>query len=54
MMLLPDLQDQHCRRSVGAHYQEWAGSMSLSSGPIEAAGTVHMYKYDEVTLQLPE
>jgi hypothetical protein len=41
-------------RSADAHLQDLAGSVSLSSWPIEAASTVLMYKNDQVTLQLPE
>jgi len=50
-MLLPDLHD---KKIVDAHFQGWAGSVSLSSWPKKAASTVLMYKNDQVTLQLPE
>jgi len=45
---------KNCWRFFDAYFQDWAGSVSLSSCPIKAASTVVMCKYDQVTLQLPQ
>ena len=45
---------KHLGRSFDAHFQDRAGSVSLSSWPIKAASAVLMYINNQVTLQLPE
>jgi len=40
--------------SNDAHFQDWAGSISLSLWPLKAANTSPMHNKEQITFQLPD
>jgi len=45
---------KNCWGSVDAHFQDWAGSMSLSVWPLKAANTSLMHNKEQITFQLSD
>jgi len=45
---------KHCWRSVDTHFQDVAGSVSLSCFPQMAANTLIMYSNNRITFELPD